>query len=238
MKDLILVIPAKADIERDAVARVWEKNGGQVLRLDRFWEPPALNPETVRLYGSDSFCLVLAQILHLKLLSPNDDLIFQLPEKWVGRKIFASTLGQARSLGFPCFIKSLTPKLFKADIYSDLRALEAASKDLPPETAILCSEIIRIQAEARTFISNGKVLTAAIYEGNHRTELSATAKDFAQQLLDENSQHFPSTCVVDVALKETGQWMFLEANATWGAGLNGCDPEAAAQCIAQATTVA
>ncbi len=32
-----------------------------------------------------------------------------------------------------------------------------------------------------------------------------------------------------------GGWAFLEANATWGAGLNGCDPVAVLPCLAAAT---
>ena len=235
MKALTLVIPDKADIERDAVAFAWQENHGQVLRLGRFWEPPALDTKNVRLYGSDSFCLVLAQILNLQLISPDDDVILKLSGHWLGRKVFASTLGQAVCLDFPCFVKPLTPKLFKADIYSDLAALEAACDNLPQETVILCSEIISIQAEARTFIKDGQVLTCAVYEGDAETSLSAHA--FVQQMLDESKHLFPSTCVIDVALKSTGEWVFLEANATWGAGLNGCNPQAVAECIAQATFV-
>ena len=52
----LLVIPEKPDVERDEVARVWQENGGQVLSLGRFWEPPLLDPTQVRLYGAfDSF---------------------------------------------------------------------------------------------------------------------------------------------------------------------------------------
>ena len=47
----------------------------------------------------------------------------------------------------------------------------------------------------------------------------------------------PRACVVDVALVEGRGWALLEANAAWGAGLNGCDAAEAARCIAEATTV-
>ena len=44
-------MPAKQDIERDAVAAAWEVNGGKVLRVDRFWSRPEVEPGTVALYG-------------------------------------------------------------------------------------------------------------------------------------------------------------------------------------------
>jgi hypothetical protein len=37
-----LLIPDKDDIERDAVADAWTKNGGELLRIAKFWNPPPL----------------------------------------------------------------------------------------------------------------------------------------------------------------------------------------------------
>ncbi len=54
-RGLVLVIPEKADPERDAVATAWEGTGGRVLRLGRFWDPPELDLQTVRVYGNDTF---------------------------------------------------------------------------------------------------------------------------------------------------------------------------------------
>ena len=45
----------------------------------------------------------------------------------------------------------------------------------------------------------------------------------------------PKTCVMDLAFIKTRSWALLEFNASWGAGLNGCDPLAAARCIAAAS---
>jgi hypothetical protein len=47
----------------------------------------------------------------------------------------------------------------------------------------------------------------------------------------------PATCVVDIGYIAQRGWAIIEANAVWGAGLNGCDPLAAAMCIAEATSV-
>ena len=41
----------------------------------------------------------------------------------------------------------------------------------------------------------------------------------------------PRTVVVDMGLLDTGTWVVIEFNATWGSGLNGCDPECVVDCI-------
>jgi len=72
---LNLLISDKPDPERDAVAEVFAKCGGVVHRIGRFWDPPAFDPAMVRIYGADSFCLVLQQKLGFALCSLDDDLL-------------------------------------------------------------------------------------------------------------------------------------------------------------------
>jgi hypothetical protein len=45
----------------------------------------------------------------------------------------------------------------------------------------------------------------------------------------------PTTCVLDAGFIPGRGWALIEANATWGAGLNGCDAAAAAECLEWAT---
>jgi len=45
-----LLIPNRTDIERDAVASAWSEAGGDVLRLDRFWEPPDIDVAKIKVY--------------------------------------------------------------------------------------------------------------------------------------------------------------------------------------------
>src|SRR5215208_4241116 len=102
---LTLLLPDKPDPERDALADVWEGVGGNVQRLARFWDPPALDPRRVRVYGSDSFCLVLQQKLGLELCSPPDELIFAVPPRHLRRAVWRRTLGDAAALPYPAFCK-------------------------------------------------------------------------------------------------------------------------------------
>lgn len=96
------MIPDKPDIERDAVADVWSVTGSDVLRLGRFWDPPALDLQRVRLYGGDSYCQVLAQKLGLMLMSPPDDWLLQLARLSPSGRCAEQPFPRQRPWRFPC----------------------------------------------------------------------------------------------------------------------------------------
>src|SRR5690606_39206487 len=98
---LTLLVPERGDIERDVVADAWTRGGGRVLRLGRFWDPPALGPVQVRVYGNDTFCLVLAQKLGLELVSPPDDLLTRLDPALTGRALELVALAEVARLQYP-----------------------------------------------------------------------------------------------------------------------------------------
>lgn len=227
---LTLLIPEKPDPERDAVARAWREAGGPVLRIDRFWSPPEVDRQRVRLYGNDTFCLVLAQKLGLEMVSPPDDLLLTVDPAWRQREVHGSTLDRAAREAFPRFIKPLVPKQFRARVYREPSELEEECRGLAPDTAVLSAEVVDIQAEARAFVLDQQVRTCALYEGEGIvSEAEAFLSAFAR------ATPLPRTCVLDAALIRDRGWALLEANATWGAGLNGCDPVQAVTCIAEAS---
>jgi hypothetical protein len=231
---LILVVPAKGDDERDRVAEAWRAEGGEVLALDRFWEPPPLERSRVRLYGADAFCLVLAQKLNLTLLSPPDDLLLHLDREALGRSVQGGIFANARTLSYPTFIKPQVPKLFRAGVYDSPEALSRECTGLEPDAALLISEVVRFVAEVRAFVLDGEVRTCALYEG---TASLPDAEVFVRSVVKRMSTALalPETYVLDVGLIEGHGWAVIEANATWGAGLNGCNPGEVARCIARAT---
>jgi hypothetical protein len=98
---LILAIPDKPDAERDALAHVWEQLGGEVLRLGRFWDPPPLDANRVRVYGGTSFVLVLQQKVGFDLCTPPDDLILCLPPEALKRRIRMQHLREADQFDYP-----------------------------------------------------------------------------------------------------------------------------------------
>jgi hypothetical protein len=216
---LCLLIPDKSDTERDSVASAFAQHGGTVHRLGRFWDPPPFVPATVRVYGPDSFCLVLQQKLGFSLCSPRDDLLLHVPPQFLKRKLFAATLREVLLQPFPVFLKPLIPKQFRAAVFASADELEKETRGLSSNTKVIQSELAHFKAELRCFIHEQRILDCAIYEGAAATEPAHT---FLESLLENMS--LPPTVVLDIGLQEQ-DWSVIEFNGTWGAGLNGCDPE-------------
>jgi hypothetical protein len=231
-KNLVLLVPEKQDLERDEVARVWCTLYGQVLRVGKFWEPPDVEPATVRLYGGESFCLVLAQKLGLELVTPPDNLLTSIAPQWLQRTIIQLSLRDGFRLQFPIFLKPIIPKQFPAAVYETASDLEAVTAGLADETQILSSDIVQFQNEIRTFVLDGKVVSASMYEGTGNVqEAISFVETFAA-----NTQ-LPKTVVVDVGRLSDASYAVVETNATWGSGLNGCDAAAVCKCLAHAVVL-
>ena len=87
-----------------------------------------MSRKNVRVYGADTFCLVLAQKLGLELISPDDDLMFAVPPALLGREIFRHSLEDAKGFSHPCIIKPITPKQFRAAVYAGFEELVADTR--------------------------------------------------------------------------------------------------------------
>lgn len=228
---LTLLVPEKRDPEREAVDAAWVAAGGEVIRLGRFWEPPAVDRRRVRLHGGHGFALVLAQKLDLELVGPPDDLLARLPQRWTKRRVRTATLGDAAALTWPAFVKPVMPKQFRAAVHDGHASLLAECRGLEPETPLLVSEVVDFVAEARAFILDGVVVDVALYEGKGGLgEAAGLAAEVAA------SWPLRAPCALDVGLMADGNWGVVEANPAWGAGLNGCRAARVLPCIAAATT--
>jgi hypothetical protein len=87
---------------------------------------------------------------------------------------------------------------------------------LPQDTAVFIAETVRLTAEVRSFVLEGQVLDAAVYEGNAAI---GDAIAFIAEVLKTVS--LPRSVVVDVGFIADRGWAVIEFNAAWGAGLNG-----------------
>jgi len=224
------LLPDKPDVERDAVAKSFERGGGVVHRIGRFWDPPAFEPSTVRVYGADAFCLVLQQKFGLSLCSPADDLLLAVPSRFLNRHISRRTLGEIQSSDLPAFIKPVTPKQFRGAVYESGEAVAEECRGLLPGTAVFVSEPVTFRTEVRTFVLDKVVLDAAAYEGI--LEASGAA-EFVRPLAE--SMPIPLSVVVDIGFIESRGWAVIEFNAAWAAGLNGCDAEKVLPAIVAAS---
>ena len=112
MKNEILLIPDKKDVERERLAKVWENAGGEVKRIGKFWIKPEIGNKRVSIYGYDSFCLVLAQILEIEMEMVKDEWIANLPFKYLKRQIEIKSINEIEAIEFPKFIKPSKSCLF------------------------------------------------------------------------------------------------------------------------------
>jgi ATP-grasp domain, R2K clade family 2 len=215
LKNLTLLISDKRDDERDAVADAFVRSGGNVLRVGRFWDPPAIEAAAVRVYGADSFCLILQQKLGIALCSPDDELLAKVPARFLQREMRFITLGAARMASFPLFVKPVVPKQFRGSVYASCDQLMRECSGLADDTRVIVAECVHFTSEVRAFVLDGRVLDAAIYEGQAE---EGAAKAFLNDLV--SSMTLPRALVVDVGYVDKRGWAVVEFNAAWGAGLN------------------
>lgn len=231
MKNEILLIPDKADIERDSIAKVWENEGGEVRRVGKFWIKPEVGSKRVSIYGYDSFCLVLAQILEIEMEMVKDEWIANLPHKYLKRRIEIKRIKDFAKIEYPKFVKPVTPKLFKAEIFNSLEELKIQIKGIEEKELLIFSDTIEVYKEVRSFILNREIKDLAFYEGDGDIE---EARNFIEDFLLNCELVFPKTFVLDVGFNDEDEWFVIEFNSSWGAGLNFCKPEKVIECIREA----
>ncbi len=227
-----LLIPHKTDAERNAVAHAWLQAGGQVQRLDKFWEKPVYPATEVVIYGNDTFASVVAQVWNVTLVSPDDALLAQLDNTWLKRYLLEVTPETLVQEAFPLFCKPIIPKQFAAKVYATFADLQATIQGLSLDTRLLVSEPVSIEAEARGFVLHRHLHDLAVYAG--QTDSLAQGRGFLEDFL-QSSVFLPETFVVDIGYNSQYGWFIIEFNACWGAGLNDCDPHKILSCIAAAT---
>lgn len=157
-------------------------------------------------------------------------MLLQVPSKFLKRQITRRAVNEISVITFPSFVKPLVPKQFRGAVYQSSDELDAETRGLSPHTAVFISEPVTLVAEARTFVIDGSVLDAAVYEGKAD---AVDAGIFVTALT--HAMSLPRTVVVDVGLIDGRGWAVIEFNAAWGAGLNGCDPDKVLPAIVAAS---
>lgn len=88
-----------------------------------------------------------------------------MPLQFLNRHTERCTLAEIPSLTFPMFIKPFTPKQFRGAVYEASGAVATKCRGLPAATAVFVCEPVTFTAEVRTFLLDGIVLDAGVYEG-------------------------------------------------------------------------
>lgn len=242
----VLLGPRATD-DSVAIWRVCVANKWPVYRIQAWRVPDELRScqNNVIIYGEPLFAEAVADQLNLVLLEPSIDWLTSVTYKYLSRQIEFMTLGSARLLDSPAFVKPADGKIFEPKVY-------ATGKDLPSEAqvdqdiSVIRSGIMDFRLEVRCFVLDRKLMTLSPYWREGELARSADdqwpfllheeteARTFAESILSDTTVPLPPACTLDVGKNIDGTWAIIESNPCWGAGLYGCDPSQVLQTIRSA----
>ena len=185
---------------------------------------------------------LIARDLGVTLAEPPDDWLVHLPAEYRGRDVQLATLGEARTLPEPMFVKPPNDKSFPAKVYAGAEL----PADVPGATPVLIQEVVVWEKEFRCFVLDREVRAFSVYlrggelareSGYESTEAEdAEMLAFARRVLADQRVALPRAVALDVGLIAGRGWAVVEANGAWASGVYGCDPIAALEVIEHATT--
>jgi hypothetical protein len=134
-----LILAPRFTDDAQTLWRAAGRLGWNVERLTSWRVPDELRnvPDPV-LYLEGLFGPTLAEQFGLRLLEPPVDWIPRLPEEYRKRRVHLTTLGQARTLTEPAFIKPPNDKSFPARVYSGTELPHEYEDDM----LVLVAEIV------------------------------------------------------------------------------------------------
>ncbi|WP_306956247.1 ATP-grasp domain-containing protein [Streptomyces sp. B4I13] len=189
-------------------------------------------------FGGPAFAARVVAALDVALLEPSDDWLATLPYEYTGRHIAMATLGEARGLSRPAFVKPPSDKSFPAAVYAGGDRLPPMP-ELSPDVPVQISDVVTWAAEFRLYLLDGEVRTGSQYAtygrldaerlDGHRRE--GAVLEFAHDLLATCASGLPGAVVVDVGLLATPEhgaadrWAVVEANMAWFSNCYAADPD-------------
>ncbi|MEV6522918.1 ATP-grasp domain-containing protein [Longispora sp. NPDC051575] len=221
----LFVLPAHANSTGELLADAAAARGMTVARLAGPSVPDELRGTgAAHLYAGPRLVSAVAGEIGVAPIEPVDSWLTDLPDPVRGRRVRTATLGAARRLTGPAFVKQPREKGLAAKVYPDGSHLPAGD----PDTVVLVSEVVRFVVEYRLFVLDGRVHTASRYltfgqldpVPLAQSSRRADVEDFAAVLLDGHSDTLPSAVVVDVGLVAADRdrepyWAVVEANMAW-----------------------
>jgi hypothetical protein len=240
-----LVLPPRYTEDSIAVSKAAVRAGWEVERLVNWRVPDHLVGQEVVLYGEPLFAAVVARDLGLSLLEPSPGWLASLPRELTRRIVHFTTLAESRALTSPAFVKPAEDKCFPAGVYESGHGLPSEDV-LPGTTPVLAAGPVDWQVEFRCFALDGEVLTLSPYWRGGRLaraedgswegaeEEHEEAKQFATAVLRDPRASLPPAVVLDVGVIRNEGWAVVEANAAWGSGIYGCDPDLVLRVVQRA----
>lgn len=236
-----LIMSSRHSEDDQALWRAALGRGWSIVRARGITLPEITNGEVV-IYVEALYGPTIAKLIGCRLLDPPEDWLVMLPYEFKKREVRLTTLRQARELTHHCFIKPPNDKLFVAQVYDSGASLPL---EFDSEMAVLVADPVQWTVEYRCFCLDGRVRTLSPYvrSGVHArtTEYFASneeleaATEFAAKVLSVTRDFTPRAIVIDVGRIADVGWAVVEANAAWGSGIYGCDPDIVLDVIRHAT---
>ncbi|MEV6260986.1 ATP-grasp domain-containing protein [Streptomyces sp. NPDC051784] len=234
---MTLVLPPRLTASARTLRDTAEGRGLPVVQLTDHSVPADLSVAGLRahvhLHAGPTFADAVAPALGIAPLEAPADWLAGLPDVFVRRDIRAVPIREAYALRRPAFVKSPNDKGIPALVYADGSRLPGPDA-VDPETVVLVSDVVTLEAEYRLYVLDGRVHTGSRYAASGRlalAPLSASAEAFGADLLAAAGHTLPSAIVVDAGLDDAGRWMVIEANAAWASGCYMSDPERALDVV-------
>lgn len=197
------------------------------------WEVPASirnTPDPV-LYLEGLFGPTLAESFGLRLLEPPLDWLPRLPVQYRKREVSLLPLREARLLVRPAFMKPPNDKSFVARVCTG----EELPAEFDEDSPVLVSETVDWEMEFRCFVLDREIRALSVYLRNgelqrpndfqHTTSEESQLREFVGELLANPQVEIPRAIALDAGVIRSRGWAVVEANAAWGSGIYGCDPE-------------
>ena len=118
-----LLLSSRQSEDNQALWRAALHAGWTIERVRGLHLPEGLCDDEIVLYIEGLFAPAIAEKLSLRLIGPEDDWLVRLPYQYRKREIRLATLGEARTLDEPRFVKPPNDKSFEAKVYSNGREL-------------------------------------------------------------------------------------------------------------------
>jgi hypothetical protein len=226
-----MLLIATPNLKDDVVALI---ETAKALGFDIFVSPPGWRlPQHILgqhgiVYGEALFCEVIAQQMGWQLLDNSLDWLTKLPEKYVSRKIYYTTMVNARKESKKRFFKPADMKSFEAKVYESGKDLSDSS--VLDEIPVLVSEEMNFTSEYRCFIKNRKVVSASCYlykkdinKPEHYFVNNDAVISFVNNMLKDDLVGCVPGAVIDVGRFKKDTYAVIESNPAYASGLYGCE---------------
>lgn len=237
-----LILYSQFNVETRILRKAASERGWNTFRSEGGVIPEHLSGSTA-LYCPPPESFRLASQLKIKLIGCSAKWLTELPDNFLGRKLWLSSIKDLSDFEGEFFIKPALSKTFQAGIFEINEALTVL-KNYPSDLKIIISTPVVFTSEYRCFISKTKVKTVSPYKvGNdifnsYEKPLKSRPEDIndAIKFVDSVVKKVPcpQSFVLDVGQLNNGDWAVIEANESWAAAPYGCNLNDVLDTISQA----